>query len=302
MKIELSLQSSAISASGLSETSDSLVHRILLFAVALAFSLAIFLFGANYYPLFSTNGNLIFVGSLTGLFLVTSLWLKRSPRYAKFWPVCYAFFVASAVNLISIYFAGNFSDIVKMFGVTDPNMIYGLDKVYDTLILVVPAIILIRVAGFDLKSIYLARGNQNWKWGIGIGSLVVVNFFTSVLIFFGTGYEASMLGPAVLWGIIFAFSNSLLEEVWIRGLFLKRYIPLIGVTGAVLLTSITFATMHFLSVAFFPATVVLIFVVNTFALGLACGILMVKTDSVWGAYLIHAAADLFLFIATLAAR
>jgi hypothetical protein len=27
---------------------------------------------------------------------------------------------------------------------------------------------------------------------------------------------------------------------------------------------------------------------------------MVKTDSIWGAYLIHAAADLFLFIAMLA--
>jgi membrane protease YdiL (CAAX protease family) len=41
-------------------------------------------------------------------------------------------------------------------------------------------------------------------------------------------------------------------------------------------------------------------VANTFTLGLACGILMLKTDSIWGAYLVHAAADLFLFIAILA--
>jgi membrane protease YdiL (CAAX protease family) len=55
-------------------------------------------------------------------------------------------------------------------------------------------------------------------------------------------------------------------------------------------------------VAFFPAVAVPIFVANTFTLGLACGILMLKTDSIWGAYLVHMAADVFLFIATLAAR
>jgi len=39
---------------------------------------------------------------------------------------------------------------------------------------------------------------------------------------------------------------------------------------------------------------------NTLSLGLACGYLMMKTDSIWGAVLIHAASDLFLFIAVLA--
>jgi len=35
-------------------------------------------------------------------------------------------------------------------------------------------------------------------------------------------------------------------------------------------------------------------------LGLACGYVMMKTDNIWGAVLIHAAADLFAFIALLA--
>jgi membrane protease YdiL (CAAX protease family) len=121
-----------------------------------------------------------------------------------------------------------------------------------------------------------------------------------VLIFFGAGYELPKLGSAIIWGVVFSFSNSILEELWVRGLFLKKLTPLIGTAGAVLLTSTTFAAMHFLGVAYLPAAVVPIFVVNTFTMGLACGILMLKTDSIWGAYLIHAAADLFLFIATLA--
>lgn len=36
------------------------------------------------------------------------------------------------------------------------------------------------------------------------------------------------------------------------------------------------------------------------SLGIACGYLIMKTGSLWGATLIHAAADLFLFIAMLA--
>jgi membrane protease YdiL (CAAX protease family) len=35
-------------------------------------------------------------------------------------------------------------------------------------------------------------------------------------------------------------------------------------------------------------------------LGLARGYLMMKTDSIWGATLIHSAADSFLFVAVLA--
>ena len=101
-------------------------------------------------------------------------------------------------------------------------------------------------------------------------------------------------------GVIFAISKSFLEELWVRGLFLKKLVPLLGVAGAVILTSSWFAGLHFLSIAYLQAVVVPIFVVNTFTLGLACGTLIVKTDSIWRAFLVHAAADLFLFIAILA--
>lgn len=302
MKIEFASSHAEVTPAGLSRSATSLFSRLGMFVVFLSCSLAVFMFSTNYYPLFSTNGSLVFSAGLTIFFLVASLLFKRSQKYTKFWPLAYAFFVASAVNLVSILLAGKYMDFVHLFGATSDNKTYALDKVYDTLILLVPAIGLTLLSGADLKSIYLSRGNQYWKWGIGIGALVVADFVTSALIFYGTDYKLSMLPAAIGWGIVFAFSNSLLEELWVRGLFLKKYIPLVGVTGSVLLTSITFASLHFLSVAYLPATVVPIFVINTLAMGLACGILMVKTDSIWGAYLIHAAADFFLFIATLAAR
>jgi membrane protease YdiL (CAAX protease family) len=176
----------------------------------------------------------------------------------------------------------------------------ALQKLYDTLLVVLPILLLTIASGASLGSIYLKVGNQLSGWGFGIGALVVLNFFTSALLFFGSGYAVTKLGPVILWGVVFSFSNSLLEELWIRGLFIRKMLPLLGVAGTVLLTSIAFAAMHFLGVAYLPAAVIPVYVVNTFTLGVACSVSIVKTDSLWGAYLIHAAADLFLFIATLA--
>ncbi len=280
----------------------SIGYKAVVAAVLLVCSFAVFLLGPNYYPLFPTNGNTIYAASLSAVFLVAALLFKRSPRLVKYWAIAYAFFVASVVNLISILFGNYYTDFVRLFDIADPNKTMGLAKVYDTLLVVIPIIGLTLISRADLGSLFLKRGNLNYKWGFGVGSLVLVNYFTSVLIFFGTGYELPKLGSAILWGLVFSLSNSLLEELWIRGLFMKKMVPLIGVAGTVVITSITFAAMHFLGVAYLPATAVPIFVINTFTLGLACSILMLKTDSIWGAYLIHAAADLFLFIATLAVR
>jgi membrane protease YdiL (CAAX protease family) len=275
----------------------------MMFIVLLVCSLAVFVLGSNYVQLFPTNGNLLYAASLTGIFLVAALLFKRSANFAKYWLIAYAFFIASTVNLVSVLFSGYNTAFVHLFGVwTGENTIMALAKMYETLLIVIPIIALTLVSGADLGSLFLKVGNQNAKWGLGIGGLVLVNFFTSVLIFFGTGYELPKLGSAIIWGFVFSICNAFSEELWIRGLFLKKMSTIIGIAGSVLLTSTTFAVLHMTSVAYLPSIAVPVFLINTFTLGLACGILMMKTDSIWGAYLIHMAADVFLFIATLAAR
>jgi membrane protease YdiL (CAAX protease family) len=215
--------------------------------------------------------------------------------------VVYAFFIASMVNLVSDLFSGYYVTILHFLNLPpESNQGISLGKLYDMLLVIVPILALTLLSGADLHSLYLAKGNLNYKWGFGIGALLVVNYLTSVLIFFGTGYELSKLGSVILWGAVFAFSNSLLEELWVRGLFLKKLIPLIGIPATIILSSTWFAALHFLAVAYMSAAVIPIFVINTFTMGIACSILMVKTESIWGAYFIHAAADLFLFIALLA--
>jgi membrane protease YdiL (CAAX protease family) len=280
--------------------------RAALFVVFLVCALAIFVFGSNYYRAFATNGSVPYSASLTTVFLITALWFKRSQRFAKYWQVAYAFFIASAVTLVSDLFADLFAGynttILGFLGVSGhTNQFLGLGKLYDALLVVIPILVLNKLAGADLGSLYLKKGNL--KWGLSIGALVFINFLTSVLIFFAPGYDSTAkLGSAIAWGMIFAFSNGLLEELWMRGLFLKKLVPMIGFWGALLCSSAWFASLHLLSVSYLPVSVIPVFLVNTLTLGLACGYLMLKTDSIWGAVLIHAAADLFLFIALLAAH
>jgi len=278
-----------------------LATRVGLSVIFLACSLSIFLFGPNYYKLFPTNGNKYYATGLAAFFLVIALLLKFIPKLNRYWPIAYAFFIASTVILVSDLFAGYNTQFVRLFNVqtgTNPGM--ALAKLYDALLVIVPILLLTLLSGEKLQTLFLKKGNQHWKWAWGIGALVLFNYLTSVLIFFGTSYQVSHLGSVILWGLVFASSNSFLEELWFRGLFLKKLIPLVGVAGTIIISSFWFAALHFLSFAYLPVMVVPIFIVNTFTLGLACSVLMLKTDNIWGAFLIHAAADLFLFIATLA--
>jgi membrane protease YdiL (CAAX protease family) len=138
------------------------------------------------------------------------------------------------------------------------------------------------------------------KWGLSIGALVWFNFAASAFLFFALRYTSmDTLGAAVVWGLVFSCANGLMEELWLRGIFLKRFQPVLGFAGSILVTSIVFALMHGGTSYLMPIAIPF-YVANTLTLGLACGYLIMKTDNIWGATLIHAAADLFLFIAVLA--
>jgi len=174
----------------------------------------------------------------------------------------------------------------------------AIAKLSEMILVVIPVLVLNKLSGADLGSIYLKRGNL--KMGLGFGAIVFFNFVTSAFLFFAERFTSiDRLVAATLWGMVFSFANGFMEELWLRGLFLRRFEPVLGVSGSILLTSIVFGLMHGGAVYLMSAALPYM-VVNTFTLGLACGYLMMKSDSIWGAVLIHAAADFFLFIAMLA--
>jgi membrane protease YdiL (CAAX protease family) len=91
------------------------------------------------------------------------------------------------------------------------------------------------------------------------------------------------------WIFVFVLSNGVREELWFRGLFLKKYQPFVGATLSNLLQGIIFVLPHFGEIY---STVFLLFVFITFVLGLAFGVIMQRTNSLLGSVLFHAGTDI----------
>ena len=279
-----------------SPTQVNWVKRLVLFVVFFICEVVIYILGSNYFDIFPTNKNTTFNLVTSAVFLAAALLFKYSKRWSQYWRVTYAFFVASVAYPIT---GLTIEWLMKRFAIA-PSTTQGLavGKVVEVILIVVPILLLTKLSGADMGSIFLKRGNL--KLGLGIGGLVFVNFTTSALMFYAPRFRSlELLGAAIMWGLLFSFANGFMEELWLRGILLRRFQPFIGVHGSVWLTAIIFALMHGMAYYFMPA-VLPIFVLNTLSLGLACGYLMMKSDSIWGAALIHAAADFFLFISVLA--
>jgi membrane protease YdiL (CAAX protease family) len=274
-------------------------QRLGLFLLFLVCGFAILVFGSNYFEIFPTNKNLTYNLTLSALFLIVALWLKRDKHQNRYWRIAYAFFVASVAFPVTLLLS-RWSDVVLgWFNVTvETSQGIAIAKTYEMILVVIPILLLTKLSGADLGSIYLKRGN--WKLSLGIGALLFFNFAISALMFFAERYTSmDILGAAIVWGLVFSFANGFMEELWLRGIFLKHFEPLFGVGGSVLLTAIVFASMHAGAVYLTP-TAVPFLLAYALTLGIGCGYLIMKTDNIWGATIIHAAADLFAFIALLA--
>lgn len=275
------------------------LQRLGLIILFLTCETAIFIFGSYYFGVFPMNKNLTFNVAISAMFLATTLWFKFDKRLNQYWLVAFAFFIASVAYPFTAIFDGWIRATLSWFAVTtDTSQGLAIEKICETLLKTVPILVLVKVSGSDFGSVFLKRGNS--KMGLGIGTLVFFFLATASFMFAAQRFTSlDTLVAAVVWGIVFSVVNSFMEELWLRGIFLKRFEPLLGVNASVWLTSIIFALMHGFAFYFDPF-VLLFFTINTLVLGLACGYLIMKSDSIWGAVLIHAGADFFLFIAMLA--
>lgn len=275
------------------------LQRLGLFILFLLCEAAIFLFGSYYFDAFPTNKSLSYNLNVSAVFLIATLWFKYNEHLNKHWQIPLAFFAASVAQPITAIFSGGIRAVLAWFAVAiATSQGQAIEKVCEMLLKTIPILALVRLSGADFGSVHLKRGNL--KLGTGIGSLVFF-FLAPASFMFATQRFTSVetLMAAVIWGLIFSMANSFMEELWLRGIFLKRFATVLGLNASVWLTSIIFALLHGFAFYFDPLALSF-FVINTLALGLACGYLMMKTDSLWGAFIIHAASDFFLFIAVLA--
>lgn len=273
--------------------------RTALFAVCLLCAVAVLILGSSFFKVFWTNKNVGFQGSLSVLFLFAAIGCRRDERLRPYSQIAFAFFMASFATVVTLLIGGWNGTLLAWFGLSDAtSQGIAVSKLYEAAMICIPVIVLTKLSGASLGSIYLQRGNL--KWGLSIGTLVFFNFAGSAFLFFAARFTSvDTLGAALIWGLVFSISNGFMEELWLRGILLRPLQGSLGIAGAVLLTAIVFAAMH-ATATYLPPIAIPFYVANTFTLGLACGYLIIKTDSLWGATLIHVASDLFLFIATLA--
>jgi membrane protease YdiL (CAAX protease family) len=291
----------AASARDLSQTElavrSSWFHRLGLFTLFFVCGVAVFFFGCNYFRIFPTNSNLAYEGGFALTFLIAALLMRKSERWARYWPIAYAFFIASAVWFITTLVGGFGNWALRWTHLSDSTpMGVAVGKVGEVIGTVTIILVLNKLAGADLGSVFIKRGNL--KWALVVGLAVLLNFGTAALMASAGKYtQLELLGPVMLWGLVFSLANGFMEELWFRGIFLGKLQPLIGRGAAILLTALLFSIMHAGALYMSPA-VIPVFLINIFTHGLAMGYLVYKLDNLWGASLYHAACDFWLFIVT----
>ena len=271
--------------------------RIGLFMLLLICGLLVFVFGVDYHSRFPTNTSGVYKIGLSAVFLTATVLLRRNERLGAYWRVAFALFAASLTNVLTWYCAGTLRDWLLNLFQLSLQTAQGLTvaKLSDALLRVVPMLVLVRLAGDDMGSTYLRKGNL--KWGLTIGLLAFVNFTASAVLIAGSQDAAfeTML-PNIPWWMAFSLANAFMEEVWYRAIFLERLQPVIGAWPSVWLTAIWFGVSHVFA-TYVSGVGAFVFAILVFTLGFAFALLMQKTKSIWGAVLFHTASDLHWFIA-----
>ena len=269
-------------------------HRICLFVLFLICGVSLpALSGLLVFPFSSvpTQLTLAYAIILSLAFLLAAILLRRHKSLKSYWQIFFAFFIAS--------FAIFFDFLINLPSETMSGLV--LDMLVSTLIIVGTIILLTRVSGNTLSSIFLNKGNI--KLGL-ITGLTGFFFFalTSIpaaeFLFQGQNLNLDKVVAWLPWILPIVLLNGVREELLYRGLFLKKFESKLGLKTSNLLQAIIFSLSH--SVAgvglngYTPFIWVL--VVFTFSLGLVWGYIMQRTNSVLGSILFHAGTDIPVFI------
>ncbi len=223
-------------------------------------------------------------------------WLisARIDRLQKYQGLASGFFAVS-LGLLLALFVG---DLPLKWLDLQPTTIKGMAvaKLSESLPIILTILVFHFSLGGKADGLFLKGGRI--KFGlISTAVGVVILLAIAALQALGLGLTWARIAPALPWILIFIFSNAFLEELWFRGQFLKKLETLTGQVAAILLSSLIFGLVHISSTYVID---ILRFVGVTFGLGVLWSWLMFKSDSIWPAVLIHAAADVLVMIGFLA--
>jgi hypothetical protein len=197
---------------------------------------------------------------------------------------------AAAAMLISAYWGDWLLGVLNIS--LDSVSGIALSKLSEAVWICLSIVAITALFGMDMGAIFLRRGKL--KQGLLAGLLAFLLLAAIAVVQANAqGTTLQQLARLSPWILIFVLANGLMEELLYRGIFLKRYEPVLGRHLANLVTALLFVTIH-AQVTYTPDLVP--FLIGLFLLALLWGVLMQKTDSVIGSALFHAGADTLIIL------
>ena len=248
-----------------------------------------------------------FLLGLAALLLIVAVLTKRSQSLQRYWEIPFAFFVFTVAGFLGDV---SISPLQQWFihdilhetpSVNNPlaSTVLGtvLAQLFGTLSLVLPIILLTKASGSSLNTLFLNKQGR-WVWLVVsiIGFLVfflLAAFGLSKSFFPNNGMTLSRflaLTPALL---ILVLCNGLREELWFRGLFLKKYGKFLGSFSSNLLAAIIFTSFH---VQVQYSRSLPIFLAIALIQGLILGYMMQKSRSILAPAIFHAGTDIPIYL------
>jgi len=245
---------------------------------------------------------------LSVLFLLVAVFAKKQQTLNKYWEIPLAFFIFTVAGIFGD--SNSFGSLQQAFVVNvlhetpsanNPiaSTVLGtvLGQLVSTISLVVPIILLTMASGNNLKSIFMDKSKNRWALIVGIVGFLIFYFYTAsgrAQRFFPNAAVPFQHFLALTPGlIILVLCNGLREELWFRGLFLKKYGKFLGPFSSNMLSAFIFASFH---VQVTYSRSLPIFLVMAFIQGLILGYLMQKSQSLLASVVFHAGSDIPIFL------
>jgi membrane protease YdiL (CAAX protease family) len=234
--------------------------------------------------------------SLVGVLLIPTFILYRAEgKWNKYWKLSFSFLISS----IGLWLAWIFGRWYQLIPGLSTSTVHGaaVVKIAEVIPIISAILVGMWLVEKDFSSIYLSGGDLRKSIKLGlIASLAALLPFVLVG---GLGLTAT---PAMIlswmpWMCAFAVSNAFMEELMIRGIFLRKYESIIGQRQSLVLTSVIFAIFHQAIIGYTDFISFSVFMGMTFILGLIWAYVIQKSDNIWGSVFAHTIADIFFILA-----
>jgi membrane protease YdiL (CAAX protease family) len=226
---------------------------------------------------------------LSVVLLAAVLLAARIPRLEMFRQILTGLFILSVAVSLDLILS---RILIASLGLKDTTPAgHAWQKVIEGIIVIGTVLLLNKLAGGSLGSIYVQKGNLKLGLIIGLVTflLAVAGSFPMATLFKARDLSLARVVPWIPWVLIYVLVNAAMEELMFRGLFLRKLQPFFGKFLANFLVAFVFTALHG-TVSYSADN--LIFVAVVFPLALGWGYVMQKTDAVWGSILFHAGMDI----------